>query len=177
MLYTTLPAISAERYTIFKMTDDSSSGSVYESGNEISGTVQLIPSTMTKCEYVRSDTGIFDSVTYLYKTMHTLKLTGLSEEIFTTLLGEANEDGTFSIKEIPKQQYFAVAYRIKDLDGTYRYYKWLKGTFTISISSDKQYPISLTYHAEARNLDAKINKFKDMNIITKSFENSWFGSV
>jgi phi13 family phage major tail protein len=91
-------------------------------------TISVAPKTNTKTQY--ADNKPFDTMNSKGETVLDVEITGLTVEQESELLGNAWDAVTArAVENGSAGPYYALGFRAKKTDGTYRYYWFLKGRF------------------------------------------------
>ena len=184
-----LPTIGVDKYTFFKMTQDDSSGAMYESPCALPGTVEIAPTDQGGSDVFDADNGAYETASYIEKIGHEITNADIPPEVDAMWRGIEKMNGLVEIGNDTKTVYFGVAWRILKSDGTYRYVRYYKGSYSFasnvggktkpsSGSIDRQ-TAKATFTAVQRDYDNKYYAYIDESdfsgeVDRQTFESQWF---
>lgn len=190
-----LPTIGVDKYTFFKVLTDDAEGTTYDTPVSLKGTVQISPTDNGGEDVFDADNGIYDVETYIEKIGHEIENADIPPEVDAAWRGLTRVNGAVLVSKEVARTYFGVAWRILKSDGTYRYVKYFKGSYSFasnlggktkpsSGSSDKQ-TAKATYTAVHRDYDDNIYMYVDQADVENNesfstlaaFETAWFGDM
>ena len=125
-----LPSIGVDRYTFFNVISDDAEGVKYGVPYALEGTVQITPTDAGGSDTFDADNGAYDVVTYIDTPGHDIENADIPPEVDALWRGLERNNGLVSVSKISKTTYFGVAWRILKTDGTYRYVKYYKGSYS-----------------------------------------------
>lgn len=190
-----LPTIGVDKYTFFAVTSDDTEGLKYGKAYEVPGTVEISPTDSGGSDTFDADNGAYVTETYLEKLGHEITNADITPEIDALWRGLETKNGAVLVSGVDKTVYFGVAWRILKSDGTYRYVKYFKGSYSFASNvggktkpstgaADKQ-TAKATYNA----VQTDYNDYKymyvdqaDIDLGTtytdiEAFEKAWFGDM
>ncbi len=187
-----LPTIGVDKYTFFELISDSADGVSYGAAYSLPGTVQISPSDTGGAEAFDADNGIYEVETYIEKMGHEIENADITPEVDALWRGIERVNGAVVVGKPSGTKYFGAAWRILKTDGTYRYVKYFKGSYSFASNvggktkpsdgaSDKQ-TAKATYTAVQREYDDGIYMYIDQSDIdtdgeyksVEEFEQAWF---
>ena len=162
-----LPTIGVDKYTFFKVNEDSVSGTEYGEAYNLKGTVEIAPTDSGGSDVFDADNGAYEASSYIEKLGHDITNADIPPEVDAMWRGLTRKNGVVEVGNDVKTVYFGVAWRILKSDGSYRYG-----------SIDKQ-TAKATYTAVQRDFDNNYYAYFDesdlpSNITRDEFENKWF---
>lgn len=188
----TMPTIGVDKYTFFKLLTDTKEGATYEEGITLEGTKQITPNDSGTNSVYDADNGPYVSIAGLENIGHELSCADIPPDVDAQWRGvEKGENGVVMVGDNPGLTYFAVAWRTLKADGTYRYVKYLKGTYSFasnvggttkpSSGSIEFQDATATYTAVKRDYDGNYYSFIDQVDIPETekdtFEENWFSDA
>lgn len=184
-----LPTIGVDKYTFFKVNEDSVSGTEYGEAYNLKGTVEIAPTDSGGSDVFDADNGAYEASSYIEKLRHDITNADIPPEVDAMWRGLTRKNGVVEVGNDVKTVYFGVAWRILKSDGSYRYVRYYKGSYSFasnvggktkpsSGSIDKQ-TAKATYTAVQRDFDNNYYAYFDesdlpSNITRDEFENKWF---
>ena len=123
--------VGVDDYTFFPVTTDDSTGITYGTGTHLAGTVEISPTDNGGAEVFDADNGAYETETYLEKVGHELTNADIPPAVDAMWRGETIENGMITVGDA-KTVYFGVAWRITKSDGTCRYVKYFKGSYSFA---------------------------------------------
>lgn len=187
-----LPTIGVDKYTVFKMKEDTQNETTYDAAVEIPGTVEISPTDSGGSDVFDADNGAYDVCSYIEKIGHEITNADITPEIDAMLRGAELKNGVLEIGNDSKSVYFGVAWRILKSDGTYRYIRYYKGVYSFasnvggktkpSEGAPERQTAKATYTAAQRMSDGKYYAYIDeeqfITYMTKeAFEEKWFSDL
>lgn len=158
-----LPTIGVDKYTFFKVNEDSVSGTEYGEAYNLKGTVEIAPTDSGGSDVFDADNGAYEASSYIEKLGHDITNADIPPEVDAMWRGLTRKNGVVEVGNDVKTVYFGVAWRILKSDGSYRYVRYYKGSYSFasnvggktkpsSGSIDKQ-TAKATYTAVQRDFD------------------------
>ncbi len=127
-----LPTIGVDNYTFFSLTSDDETGIKYGKAYAVPGTVEISPTDAGGSDTFDADNAAYITETYLEKLGHEITNADITPEIDAMWRGLELKDGAVLVSGVDKTAYFGVAWRILKSDGTYRYVKYFKGSYSFA---------------------------------------------
>lgn len=190
-----LPTIGVDKYTFFKVLTDTEEGTTYDTPYSLKGTVEISPTDNGGEDVFDADNGAYEIETYLENIGHEIENADIPPEVDALWRGLTLSDGAVLVSKVVTRTYFGVAWRILKSDGTYRYVKYFKGSYSFasnvggktkpsSGSAEKQ-TAKATFAAVHRESDDNIYMYVDQSDIESSeeyesleeFEAAWFSDM
>lgn len=187
-----LPTIGVDKYTFFKMNSDTAEGAVYASPYALKGTVEIAPTDAGGSEVFDADNGAYETSSYVEKLGHEITNADIPPEVDAMWRGSERVSGVVEVGNDTKTVYFGVAWRILKSDGSYRYVRYYKGSYSFasnvggktkpsSGSIDKQ-TAKATFTAVQRDYDNNYYAYFDESdlpegITRETLEENWFTNM
>lgn len=184
-----LPTIGVDRYTFFNVVSDTETGTEYGEAYALKGTVEIAPSDSGGSDVFDADNGAYETSTYIENMGHEITNADIPPEVDAMWRGLERKNGLIEVSNDTKTVYFGVAWRILKSDGTYRYVRYYKGSYSFasnvggktkpsSGSIDKQ-TSKATYTAVQRDFDNNYYAYFDEadlpeGMTREAFEAKWF---
>lgn len=127
-----LPTIGVDKYTFFKLVSDTAEGVSYAKPVSLAGTVQISPTDAGGADTFDADNGAYEIETYTEKIGHELESADIPPEVDALWRGLETVNGAVVVGKPTGTVYFGVAWRILKSDGTYRYAKYFKGSYSFA---------------------------------------------
>ncbi len=191
-----LPTIGVDKYTFFKVLSDDESGTTYGDAYSLKGTVQITPTDNGGEDTFDADNGAYEVETYIEKIGHEIENADIPSDVDAMWRGLERVNGAVIVSKLVTREYFGVAWRILKADGTYRYVKYFKGTYSFASNvGGKTKPSSgaagkqtakATFTAVHRESDDNVYMYIDQNDIptgeggfasVEEFETKWFSDM
>ena len=190
-----LPSIGVDKYTFFELKTDDAEGISYGAAYSLPGTVEISPTDSGSTDTFDADNGTYVVETYLEKLGHDITNADVPPEVDALWRGLETKNGAVVVSGVDKTVYFGVAWRILKADGTYRYVKYFKGSYSFasnvggktkpsSGAADKQ-TAKATYNAVQTEyedlkymyIDEADALLGDTYATREAFEAAWFGDM
>ncbi len=187
-----LPTIGVDKYTFFKLTSDNDEGAEYGSPYTLKGTVEISPTDEGGNDVFDADNGAYETSSYIEKIGHEITNADIPPEVDAMWRGLTLKDGVVEVGSETKTVYFGVAWRILKSDGSYRYVRYYKGSYSFasnvggktkpsSGSIDKQ-TAKASYTAVQRDFDSNYYAYFDESDLPEgterdTFEEQWFTNM
>ncbi|MGM9935772.1 MAG: major tail protein [Candidatus Ornithomonoglobus sp.] len=186
-----MPTIGIDMYHYFPIASEAEDGAItYGAAVALPGVTQISPSDSGGNAVFDADNGAYCNVSYLENLGHELTNADIPEETDAAWRGlELGANGVLEVGE-PKTVYFGVAWRQKKADGTYRYVRYYKGSYSFASNTGGQTQPSsgapefqtatATFSAVKRDSDGKYygyidqTKVEELGIALATFEEQWF---
>ncbi len=187
-----LPTIGVDKYTFFNVLSDTEEETEYGSAVSLPGTVEIAPTDAGGTDVFDADNGAYEASSYIENIGHEITSADIPPEVDAAWRGLERNKGVVEVGGEISTVYFGVAWRILKSDGTYRYVRYYKGTYSFaSNTGGKTRPTSgsverqtatATYTAVKRASDDNYYAYMDEADIPKSvtrdqFEASWFTNM
>lgn len=189
MIKRPLPTIGVDKYTFFKVIGDTAEGAVYGEAVSLKGVVEITPTDTGGCDVFDADNGAYETTSYIEKIGHDITNADITPEVDAMWRGLERKNGVVEVGSDTKTVYFGVAWRILKSDGSYRYVRYYKGSYSFASnvggktkssggSVDKQ-TAKATYTAVQRDFDNNYYAYFDESDLPdgetrESFEQKWF---
>lgn len=184
-----LPTIGVDKYTFFPLTEDTAESLTYGTAVSLPGTVEIAPTDAGGSDVFDADNGAYCTETYIEKMGHDITNADIPPEVDAMWRGIELKNGLVSVTNAVGTKYFAVAWRLLKPDNTYRYVRYLKGSYSFASNvggktkpsqgaSEKQ-TAKATYTAVQTAKDGTIYEYIDQKSLPESltieaFETEWF---
>lgn len=184
-----LPTIGVDKYTFFPLTADTADAITYGTAVALPGTVEIAPTDTGGSDVFDADNGAYCTETYIEKMGHDITNADIPPEVDAMWRGIELKNGLVSVTNAVGTKYFAVAWRLLKPDNTYRYVRYLKGSYSFASNvggktkpsegaSEKQ-TAKATYTAVQTAKDGTIYEYIDQKSLPESltieaFETEWF---
>lgn len=184
-----LPTIGVDKYTFFPLTEDTAEGATYGEAYSLKGTVEISPTDSGGSDVFDADNGAYETSSYIEKLGHEITNADIPPEVDAMWRGLERKNGLVTVGNDTKTVYFAVAWRILKSDGTYRYVRYLKGSYSFasnvggktkpSSGSIERQTAKATYTAIQRDFDNMYYEYIDETelpegLTKEEFEENWF---
>lgn len=127
-----MPSIGVSDYTFFPVKSDTKTGTEYGEAVVLPGTVEIKPTDNGGVSKFDADNGAYISNSYIEKMGHDITNADIPPEVDAMWRGMKNVNGMVSVSGITKTPYFGVAWRVLKADATYRYVRYLKGSYSFA---------------------------------------------
>lgn len=187
-----LPTIGVDKYTFFNVVSDDESGTVYGDGINLKGIVEIAPTDAGGADTFDADNGAYETTSYIEKLGHEITNADIPPEVDAAWRGLELKNGVVEVGNDTSTVYFGVAWRIMKSDGSYRYVRYYKGSYSFasnvggktkpsSGSIDKQ-TAKATYTAVQRDFDNNYYAYFDESnlpseITKEELEEKWFSDM
>lgn len=184
-----LPTIGVDRYTFFKLETDAADGAVYGEAYSLKGLVEIAPTDTGGSEVFDADNGAYETTSYIEKIGHEITNADIPPAVDAMWRGLELKNGGVEVGNDTKTIYFGVAWRVLKSDGTYRYFKCYKGSYSFasnvggktkpSSGAPENQTASATYTAVQRDFDGKYYYYIDevdlpAGVSKATFDEEWF---
>lgn len=192
MIKKPLPTIGVDKYTFFNMLTDTAEGATYGDAVSLKGIVEIAPTDTGGSDVFDADNGAYETASYIEKLGHDITNADIPPEVDAAWRGLERKNGVVEVGNDIKTVYFGVAWRILKSDGSYRYVRYYKGSYSFasnvggktkpsSGSIDKQ-TAKATYTAVQRDFDNNYYAYFDENdlpagITRETLEQKWFSDM
>jgi phi13 family phage major tail protein len=187
-----LPTIGVDKYTFFNVVSDSAEGTTYGEGVNLKGIVEIAPTDAGGADTFDADNGAYETTSYIEKLGHEITNADIPPEVDAAWRGLEQKNGVVEVGNDTNTVYFGVAWRILKSDGSYRYVRYYKGSYSFasnvggktkpsSGSIDKQ-TAKATYTAVQRDYDNNYYAYFDESDLPTGIEKSeleekWFSDM
>ena len=182
--------IGVDKYTFFKVDQDTVTELTYGTGYTLPGTVQITPTDSGNSDTFDADNNAYEASTYIEKPGHDIENADIPPQVDAMWRGlKVDEVGGIAVNNKTEAPYFGVAWRTEHNNGSYRYFRTYKGKYSFasnvggktkpsSGSIDKQ-TAKATYTAVQRDFDNNYYAYFDESDlpegVTKTeLEENWF---
>lgn len=187
-----LPTIGVDRYTFFNVVSDTAEGIEYGEAQHLRGTVEITPSDAGGSDTFDADNGAYETSTYIEKLGHDITNADIPPEVDALWRGLERKNGVVEVGNDTRTVYFGVAWRILKSDGTYRYVRYYKGSYSFasnvggktkpSSGSIEKQTAKATYTAVQRDYDNKYYAYFDEadlpeGVAKETLEEKWFSDL
>lgn len=129
-----LPTIGVDKYTIFVIDSVGDDGvPVYSTALRLPGTVEVAPTDTGSSDVFDADNGAYVTESYLEKVGHDLTTADIPPDIDALLRGAEYTGGVLDVKSTAAPE-FGCGWRLLKSDGSYRYVKYYRGTYSLASS-------------------------------------------
>lgn len=187
-----LPTIGVDKYTFFPLTADTAEALTYGDAITLQGTVEISPTDSGGSDVFDADNGAYEVENYIEKLGHEITNADIPPQIDAMWRGlTVSENGVVSVKSGGGTKYFATAWRILKTDGTYRYVRYFKGSYSFasnvggktkpSAGAAEKQTAKATYTAVQTEHDSRYYEYVDeknlpQGLTREKFEAEWFKS-
>lgn len=184
-----LPTIGVDKYTFFNVVSDDENGTVYGEGINLKGIVEIAPTDAGGSDTFDADNGAYETASYIERLGHEITNADIPPEVDAMWRGLEKKNGVVEVGNDTATVYFGVAWRILKSDGSYRYVRYYKGSYSFasnvggktkpsSGSIDKQ-TAKAAYTAVQRDYDSNYYAYIDESdlgegITKETLEEKWF---
>lgn len=184
-----LPTIGVDKYTFFNVVSDDENGTVYGEGINLKGIVEIALTDAGGSDTFDADNGAYETASYIEKLGHEITNADIPPEVDAMWRGLEKKNGVVEVGNDTATVYFGVAWRILKSDGSYRYVRYYKGSYSFasnvggktkpsSGSIDKQ-TAKAAYTAVQRDYDSNYYAYIDESdlgegITKETLEEKWF---
>lgn len=130
-----LPNTGVDRYTFFELKEDTAEGLKYGQAYTLPGTVEIAPTDSGGSDTFDADNGAYIVETYLENMGHEITNADIPPAIDAMWRGLERLNGAVVVDGTSRLLYFGVAWRVLKPDGSYRYIKYFKGTYSFASNS------------------------------------------
>ena len=127
-----LPTIGVDKYTFFKVLTDTAEGATYDAPYNLKGTVEIAPTDSSGSDVFDADNGAYETSSYIEKLGHDITNADIPPEVDAMWRGLERKNGLVEVSNDLKTVYFGVAWRILKSDGSYRYVRYYKGSYSFA---------------------------------------------
>lgn len=183
-----LPTIGVDKYTFFPATEND--GEItYGAAVSLPGTVEISPTDSGGSDTFDADNGAYETSSYIENMGHEITNADIPPSVDAMWRGLEMKDGVVEVGDETKTPYFGVVWRILKSDGTYRYVRYYKGSYSFasnvggktkpSSGSIERQTAQATYTAVKREPDGKYYAYIDEadlpeGVDKETFEEKWF---
>lgn len=184
-----LPTIGVDKYTFFNVVSETESETTYGEAYCLRGLVEISPTDAGGADVFDADNGAYETTSYIEKIGHEITNADIPPEVDAMWRGITRKNGVVEVGGEMKNVYFGVAWRILKSDGTYRYVRYYKGSYSFasntggktkpsSGSIDRQ-TATATFTAVKRISDDNYYAYVDetdlpAGVTRETFEENWF---
>lgn len=187
-----LPTIGVDKYTFFNVISDDESGATYGEGINLKGTVEIAPTDAGGSDTFDADNGAYETASYIEKLGHEITNADIPPEVDAIWRGLTAKNGVVEVGNDTKTVYFGVAWRILKSDGSYRYVRYYKGSYSFASNvggktkpsggSIENQTAKATYTAVQRDFDNNYYAYFDESDMPESMtretlEEKWFSDM
>lgn len=187
-----LPTIGVDHYTFFEVDTDTAEGTVYKTPYHLKGTVEIAPTDSGGSDVFDADNGAYEVSAYIEKMGHDITNADIPPEVDAMWRGLERKNGLVEVSNDIKTVYFGVAWRILKSDGTYRYVRYYKGSYSFasnvggktkpSSGSIEKQTAKATYTAVQRDFDNNYYAYFDESdlpegVTKETLEEKWFSDL
>ena len=187
-----LPTIGVDKYTFFNVLSDTEEGTEYGEAVSLPGTVEIAPTDAGGTDVFDADNGAYETTSYIENIGHEITNADIPPEVDALWRGIEQKSGVVEIGDAVSTVYFGVAWRILKSDGTYRYVRYYKGSYSFasntggktrpSSGSIERQTANATYTAVKRSYDDNYYAYIDeadipAGVTREEFEKEWFSDM
>lgn len=184
-----LPTIGVDRYTFFNVISDTAEGTEYGEAYALKGTVEISPTDTGGADTFDADNGPYETSNYIEKLGHDITNADIPPEVDAMWRGIERKNGLVEVNNDIKTVYFGVAWRILKSDGSYRYVRYYKGSYSFasnvggktkpSSGAPEKQTSKASYTAVQRDFDNNYYAYFDEvdipeGMTREAFEDKWF---
>ncbi len=184
-----LPTIGVDKYTFFPLTSDTAEGAEYGEAYSLRGTVEIAPSDSGGSDVFDADNGAYVADTYIENIGHDITNADIPPQVDAMWRGLEMKNGLVTVGTNMPTKYFGVAWRALKSDGTYRYVRYFKGSYSFasnvggktkpSTGASEKQTAKATFTAVARDYDNNYYEYIDEtdlpeSVTRETFETEWF---
>ena len=192
MMKKPLPTIGVDKYTFFNLVSDDSKGAVYGEGINLKGIVEIAPTDAGGSDTFDADNGAYETTSYIEKIGHEITNADIPPEVDAMWRGLERRNGVVEVGNDTPTVYFGVAWRVMKSDGSYRYVRYYKGSYSFasnvggktktSDGSVEKQTAKASYTAVQRDYDNNYYAYFDESDlpegVTKAeLEENWFSDM
>ena len=190
-----IPTIGVDKYTFFKLNSDGAEGVSYGAPYSLEGTVQISLTDNGGADTFDANNGAYEVETYIEKMGHDIENADITPEVDAMWRGLEAKNGAVVVGKPSGTVYFGVAWRLLKTDGTYRYVKYFKGSYSFasnlggktrpSTGAAEKQTAKANYTAVQRDYDDMIYMYIDQSDVEtgddyetiEEFEEAWFSDM
>ncbi len=187
-----LPTIGVDKYTFFKVKSDDAEGTTYDTAQSLRGIVEIVPTDTGGSDVFDADNGAYETTSYIENIGHDITNADIPPAVDAAWRGLEMKDGVVEVGNDINTVYFGVAWRIMKSDGSYRYVRYYKGSYSFasnvggktkpSNGSVEKQTAKATYTAVQRDKDGKYYSYIDENdlpenVTKETLEEKWFSDM
>lgn len=184
-----LPTIGVDKYTFFNVVSDDADGTTYGNAVNLKGVVEITPTDSIGSDVFDADNGAYETTSYIEKIGHEITNADIPPEVDALWRGINKNNGLVEVSNENKTVYFGVAWRILKSDGSYRYVRYYKGSYSFasnvggktkpSRGSIEKQTAKATYTAVQRDFDNNYYAYIDESdlpagVTKETLEDKWF---
>ena len=184
-----LPTIGVDKYTFFKVLADSAEGTTYDKPCNLRGLVEISPTDSGGSDVFDADNGAYETTSYIENIGHEITNADIPPEVDAMWRGIERKAGLVEVSNDTQNVYFGVAWRILKSDGTYRYIRYYKGSYSFasnvggktksSSGAPEKQTAKATYTAVQRDYDSNYYAYFDeadmpAGMTREELEDKWF---
>lgn len=125
--------IGVDKYTFFKVDQDTATELTYGGGYTLPGMVQITPTDSGNSDTFDADNNAYEVSTYIEKPGHDIENADIPPEVDAMWRGlKMDEVGGVAVDNKTEAPYFGVAWRTLHNDGSYRYFRTYKGKYSFA---------------------------------------------
>ena len=185
-----LPTIGVYKYTFFAVTEDENGTITYGNPYELKGVVEVTPTDAGGSDVFDADNGAYDVYTYIEKIGHEIVNADIPSEVELMWRGLKRKYSVVDVGTNMSPVYFGVTWRVLKSDGTYRYVRYYKGSYSFpsnvggktkpSSGAPNRQTAKATFTAVQRPSDGLYYSFVDegdFSMDREVFERNWFSNM
>lgn len=184
--------IGVDKYFYFPITTDTSEETTYGEAKQLKGLVEIAPTDEGGSEVFDADNGAYETTSYIEKIGHEITNADIPPAVDAEWRGLTLKNGGVEVGSNTKQAYFGVAWRVLKADGTYRYIRYYKGSYSFasnvggktkpSSGAPEHQTAKATYTAVQRESDGAYFYYVDeadlpTGVQKETLEEKWFSNM
>lgn len=183
-----LPTIGVDKYTFFAVLTDTSEGATYGDPYNLRGTVEIAPTDAGGSDVFDADNGAYETSNYIEKLGHDITNADIPPEVDSMWRTDTKRRCSRG-RQRYKNRLFRCCVEIMKSDGSYRYVRYYKGSYSFasnvggktkaSSGAPEKQTAKATYTAVQRDFDNNYYAYFDESDlpegVTKTeLEENWF---
>ena len=187
-----LPTIGVDKYYYFPIKADTATETTYGDAKPLPGLVEIAPTDTGGSDTFDADNGAYSTTNYIEKMGHEITNADIPPNVEAEWRGLTLKNGGVEVGGDTKTVYFGVAWRVLKQDGTYRYVRYYKGSYSLasnvggktkpSSGAPESQTAKATYTAVKRDSDEAYYYVLDeadlpTGVTKSTLEDKWFSDM